>query len=81
MLGVFNKTLYPPNKQSIPCANPATKKFFKRLPTLGAFWLYTLHHTVALASTVATEKFLLDVLIGCPIKLVVHRRIGLLSPP
>jgi hypothetical protein len=32
---------------SVPYANPATKKFFKRLPTLGAFWLFTLHHSVS----------------------------------
>ena len=46
-VGCIYWILYPPNKQSIPYANPATKKFFKRLPTLGVFWLFTLHHSVS----------------------------------
>ena len=51
LVGCVYWILYPPNKQSIPCANPATKKFFKRLPTLGVFWLFTLHQSVFLADT------------------------------
>jgi len=57
----FIEYLVHPTNKVYHDLTPQPRSFLRELPTLGAFWLFALHHPVSLASTVATGKFLLDV--------------------